>query len=96
MSDNDKTSEIVFDKTLDITKVFDFHKQLNEHLNDKKEILLNAEQIEKIDGAGMQLILAFIISAEKLNLQVSWSGTSDAFNESAKILGVTKSLMFNT
>ncbi|MFK5986639.1 MAG: STAS domain-containing protein [Pseudomonadota bacterium] len=92
MSDNQQTSKINFEEVLDITMVFQYHEQLNQLLNEKKKICLNAENIERVDGAGLQLIVAFILSAEKLNLQISWSGVSQAFKDSAKILGVTENL----
>ncbi len=91
-SDNEEISEITFDEILDITVVFQYHEKLNQLLNEQKIIHLNAEKIERIDGAGLQLLIAFIVSAEKLNLQVSWSGVSQSFKDGANILGVTESL----
>ena len=92
MSDNEQITEIVFDEIMDISMVLQYQEQLSQYLHEQKNISLNAEKIERIDGAGLQLIVAFIIAAGKLNLQVSWKGVSDIFKKNASILGVTEQL----
>jgi anti-anti-sigma regulatory factor len=98
MSDNEsgfdkkQVHEIVFDEILDITMVLQYHEKLNQCLKDKKQIILNAEKIERIDGAGLQLIVAFIMEAKKLNLQIAWAGISEVFKRNADILGVSDKL----
>ena len=83
---------ICFDEVLDITLVFQYYERFNEILNKQKSIVLNAEKIEKVDGAGLQLIATFIKSAETLNVQVTWSGISDAFKKNASLIGLSSSL----
>jgi anti-anti-sigma regulatory factor len=92
MSDNKQITEVVFEESMDITMVLQYQEQLSQFLHEQKQIVLNAEKIERIDGAGLQLIVAFIIAAGKLNLHVSWSGVSDVFIKNASILGVTEQL----
>ncbi|MFK5894262.1 MAG: STAS domain-containing protein [Pseudomonadota bacterium] len=96
MSDNEHISEIIFDEVLDITMALQYHEQLNQLLNDQKQITLNAEKIERIDGAGLQLIVAFVIAADKLNMKVTWTGVSEIFKKNANILGVTDILELNS
>jgi len=92
VSDNKQVHEVIFDEVLDITMAHQYHGQLHQYLKDNKEIVLNAEKIERIDGAGLQLIVAFIMEAKKLNLQTSWTGVSEAFKKNADILGVSDQL----
>jgi ABC-type transporter Mla MlaB component len=93
-NESDKTliNEMVFGDVLDITMALEYYGQLKQYLNDNKKIVLNAGKIERIDGAGLQLIVAFIMEAKKLNLQVSWSGKSENFKKNADILGVSEKL----
>ncbi len=86
----------VFDAELDITGVLPVHEKLNELLNHQKQFVLNAENVTKIDGAGLQLIAAFVLAANKLNLQVSWTGVSEIFEKNAQILGLTEILAFKS
>jgi len=85
---------MVFDGLLDITMVAKYYEQLNELLNDQKMITLNMENVERVDGAGLQLILAFLKEAEKLNLEVSWSGVSEVFDSAAKTIALNEGLNY--
>ena len=91
-ANNTQVHEFLFDEVLDITMARQYYEQLNQYLNDNKKMVLNAEKIERIDGAGLQLIVAFIKEAKKLNLQISWTGVSKAFKKNAEILGVCDKL----
>jgi len=96
MSDNDQEkandNTICFDGVLDITLVFQYYERFNEILNNHKSVVINAEKIEKVDGAGLQLLVTFIKSAKNLNLEVTWSGVSDDFKKSASLIGLSDSL----
>jgi ABC-type transporter Mla MlaB component len=94
MSDSKQESEIIFGEIFDITMALQYHEQLNELLNDQKQISLNAEKVEKVDGAGLQILLAFFIVAEKLNLQVVWTGASEIFLKNAEVLGISEKIGF--
>lgn len=95
MSSNEQESKIVFEEIFDITVVLQYQEQLNQVLNKKKQIILNAENIEKVDGAALQLLLAFFLTANKLNLQISWVGTSELFCKNVGILGISEQLGLN-
>jgi anti-anti-sigma regulatory factor len=92
MSDSDQESEVIFDEVFDITVALHYHEQLNELLNEQKQISLNADKVEKLDGAGLQLLSAFFIAAEKLNLQIVWTGASETFLKNAEVLGVSEKI----
>lgn len=84
---------ITFDDTLDITLATIYYEQLsqllNEKLTQKKDIILNAGNIERIDGAGLQLLVAFFQAAELMHIRVQWQGCSEAVKKSVKLSGLT-------
>ncbi len=83
---------VTFDDTLDITMVSSYFEQFSQMLNQYKAIILDAENVERIDGAGLQLLVAFIQAAERLQISVQWQGYSETVKKSAKISGVAGSL----
>jgi len=83
---------VCFDEVLDITLVFQYYERFNEILNNHKSITINAEKVEKVDGAGLQLMASFIKSAKSLNVDVTWSGVSENFKKSASLIGLSTSL----
>ncbi|MBF0266211.1 MAG: STAS domain-containing protein [Gammaproteobacteria bacterium] len=86
--------ELIFDSLLDITMVAKYYEILNELLNDPTELALNAEKVERIDGAGLQLLVSFIKEAEKVNLPVKWSGVSQVFDTAAKTAALENDLKY--
>lgn len=83
---------VTFDEQLDITIVAACYEQLSQLLNEQKTIVLNAENIERIDGAGLQLFVAFFIAAESLSISLKWESTSEALKQSAELSGLTSRL----
>ena len=94
MSESLETAEglITFDDTLDITLAATYYEQLGQLLNQHKSIALNAENIERIDGAGLQLLVAFFQAAEFLDISIQWQGCSDTLKKSAQLSGLSGSL----
>lgn len=93
MSESENNNGLItFDDTLDITMVASYLERLSQLLNEQKSIVLNGENIERIDGAGLQLLVAFFKSAESLHIPVQWQGCSEALKKSAKLSGLTGSL----
>ncbi len=90
---NDNADALIsFDEVFDISQVANYHEQFNKLLNDHKKIVFNAENIERIDGAGLQLLTAFFKQAESLEISVQWQNCSEVLKNSAKLSGLTGSL----
>ena len=49
-------------------------------------------ELQKIDGAGLQLLVTFFAEANKLQKDISWIDTSGPLIDAAKLLGVTSLL----
>jgi len=87
-----QSNEIIFNEVLDITQVMEYYEQFNRLLNSHKEITLNAEKVERVDGAALQLLLAFVKEAAKLNVSVVWSGVSGSFVTCARYIALEDEL----
>ncbi len=83
---------IAFDDILDITMAASYHEKLTEMLNQHKVITLDGGEIERIDGAGLQMLIAFFKAARSLNISVKWQACSDSLKKSADLSGLTGSL----
>ena len=81
--------------TQDISTVTTIHSELKELLTNEK-VILDGGQVERIDGASLQLLYAFIVEAKDKNVEVSWSSVSDTLENSAKLLGMEDALRLKT
>ncbi|WP_198264856.1 STAS domain-containing protein [sulfur-oxidizing endosymbiont of Gigantopelta aegis] len=88
----DSEGIITFDDTLDITMAANYFEKLTDMLNQHKSIMLNGGDVDRIDGAGLQLLVAFFKAAESLHVTVKWQACSDILKNSAKISGLSGSL----
>ena len=83
---------ITFSDQLDITMVTAYYEQLSQLLIEQKNILINAENVERIDGAGLQLLVAFFKEAKSLSIKLEWQSCSEALKDSAELSGLTGNL----
>lgn len=90
MSESAENTEglVSFDDTLDITMAAIYFEKLTEMLNQHKSIVLNGEGIERIDGAGLQLLVAFFKAAESLHVTIKWQACSEILKKSAELSGL--------
>lgn len=86
----DKTEGLItFDDTLDITMAAVYFEKLTEMLNQYKSIVLNGAAIDRIDGAGLQLLAAFFKAAESLHVSIQWQACSGILKKNAELLGLS-------
>ncbi|MBI3562448.1 MAG: STAS domain-containing protein [Gammaproteobacteria bacterium] len=76
-------------ESLDITIADKFYTQLADALNSHEPLALNAGQLNRIDGAGLQLLTALFREAHAHAVEVKWEATSAPLITAAKILGVS-------
>lgn len=77
---------------LDISVVGQFHSQLKEAMAETNGIEISAAGLQRIDGAGIQLLVAFFKEADQLHIDVSWKDISDSLVNAASLLGVSEQL----
>ena len=58
-------------------------------ISDQVPVRLIAEDIEQVDGAGLQLLAAFFKEAKQKEVDVSWGNVSSALLDAVKMLGLT-------
>lgn len=91
---NDVTESNGFDlgESLTIMEVADIHQKFIELLDKGEAVALTAQDVENIDGAGLQLLAAFIKDAGARDLTVCWGDVSEMIQEAAGQVGLTDAL----
>lgn len=83
---------LVLPESLTIAEVGDFHVELSQRLVSGGSVTIDGEAVETIDGAGLQLLTAFIKDLAGRSATVSWAGASDVLRRSAGQMGVNSAL----
>lgn len=84
--------DLVLESSLTIADVGDYHAVLGASLEGGGPIRIDAGGLDAIDGAGLQLLAAFVKSADAKALGVTWVAVSESLSAAARRLGVTESL----
>jgi len=92
MTDEDIVFEI--QAVQDISSVSAIHSELKKLLSNKN-IILDGEQVERIDGASLQLIYSFIEEARIKGVNISWRSPSEVLRNNAKLLGLEDALLLS-
>ena len=83
---------IVCDHQVDIAKAGALRDVLLAALIDKKPVVLDAGDVERVDTAALQVLTAFFVDANAQNLKARWQNPSSAIINAASLLGLTDSL----
>lgn len=73
---------------LTIRTVSEMKQQIDSKLSDDEEIVLDAEEMIKIDMAGLQMLYSLKHCLEKTGHHIKWVGTSTVINDSAEMIGM--------
>jgi anti-anti-sigma regulatory factor len=79
-------------EALTIMEVADTHQKFIELLDKGEAVALTANDVENIDGAGLQLLAAFVKDAGARDLKVCWGDVSEMVQEAASQVGLTEAL----
>lgn len=74
--------------SLTIAEVGEMHTVLMNHLGNAAAVELDGSNVEIIDGAGLQLLTAFMKAATEKALMVTWHGASETLRQAAGQIGV--------
>ena len=66
--------------------------ELSHILTDALPVKLNGEELEQIDGAGLQLLAVLFKNAAKNNLEISWDKVSSTLMDAVKLVGLIELL----
>jgi len=91
----EKNIEIVLNSRITKYEVSEIKDFLMEKLHAKGNVLLNMENLENIDTAGFQLIVAFVKTVKNEGRKVFAMNISDIVKKSAEKLGLKLELIFD-
>jgi phospholipid transport system transporter-binding protein len=57
-------------------------------LSEQSPVLIDASEVEKVDTAGLQLLVAFAIDCMERGIVFGWKARSAVFDRSVKLLGL--------
>lgn len=77
---------------MDLSSVVAQKETLLQALHIKKSICLEASEISKIDTAGIQLLLNFVLAAKDANIIWYWKNPTTQLINISKLLGVDRVL----
>ncbi len=81
---------------LEVGKIAGLYQRLEAALDvDEGAIELQAQRIERVDAATLQLLVVFRREATALGYSISWRGPSDSLRKAARNVGLTSSLGLN-
>ncbi len=66
--------------------------ELTHVLADGLAVKLNAQDLEQIDGAGLQLLAVLFKEAAKNNLELAWDNVSSTLLDAVKLVGLVEVL----
>lgn len=89
---NGCASELDLESSLTIAEVGGLYLTMLEMLNGVGAIKLRAEDVDRVDGAGMQLLAALIKEAAQRRVQVHWINASAALRTAAAQLGLVSAI----
>ena len=87
--------EISLGESIDISRVGIVYDELKASLQTSSPISLDISNLTQIDGAGVQLLYAFISAARKQGLDISVSEPSVNLKSAAELLGLDHLMGFS-
>lgn len=88
----DNVINIDLGDALGIADVSDLYEQLSEALKNAKDVVFQAGDLEVVDSAALQLLVAYHREAPRFDLTVRWEQQSEALRQAATTLGLTSAL----
>ncbi|ORU93229.1 MAG: hypothetical protein A6F70_04960 [Cycloclasticus sp. symbiont of Bathymodiolus heckerae] len=84
--------DIKLQNQLGIQVVSDLKAELESAVAAGDSVVLDASEVESVDTAGLQLLVAFVQHAALKKCEFEWRAPSDAFLEIAKLMGLSDAL----
>lgn len=75
-----------------IAEVAGVHEKLLEIMRSSESLQIDAAEVQKVDGAALQLIAALFATAKKAHLNITWGVCSDQFESAVTLLGLQTEL----
>lgn len=88
---SDRT-ELVLEGAFDVAHVREAYQLLDQGLRRGLPLELHTADIERVDTAGLQLLVAFYRAAHEHGLKVEWRSVGAVLRSSSTMLGIASSL----
>ena len=88
----DDVMVIECEESLDVSLLEDYRALLQQALEQGQPIVLDANKLERIDGAALQLLHAFVKKADASGIDLRWQSPSEALRKAADLLGLRSAL----
>lgn len=89
---SDKETTFVCGEALDVICIANLHQSLKAAIEKRKDFVLDASKVERVDTAALQLLCAFTEHAIGSGLGFRWCDPSPEVREAARTLGVLEKL----
>lgn len=86
------THTIQLEPALDIAHVGQLKAALSACPEDCEALIFDAQAVERVDAAGLQLLLAFVRQCQSRPITVSWASASTTLADGAAGLGLAQAL----
>ena len=78
----------------DISKSEAFCQLLQQALDEKEPVAIDASKVDYINTDVLQMLCAFITEAKSNNMQVQWDQPSEWFSDAVRLMGLSEILNF--
>lgn len=85
-------TRIVLASQLDVANSLQLKKELGKVFRRKSPFEIDGASVERVDTAGLQVLVAFRAEARNRDIDLVWAAASDTLRKSAKLLGLTNVL----
>ena len=82
-------------EALTIAQAVEFHQKLKTAMDEGSTIELDASGVEKVDTAGLQLVVGLQRELDKVGGKLVWKQPSDVVKQAAVTLGLADRLSIN-
>jgi ABC-type transporter Mla MlaB component len=88
-------SSVICGEVMTISHAAELHQQLRNALEQSTTIELVADKVEKVDTAGIQLLIALSRELDKVGGSILWKDPSAVLLQAAATLGLTSYMKFD-
>ena len=83
---------VVLEARVDLVGIQDLHSSITQAYDGGADLLLDGRAVERIDGAGLQLLTSLFLTAKEDGRKVAWLDASRELRDAASHLGLLEAL----
>jgi anti-anti-sigma regulatory factor len=96
MNEMENSKQIKLKECLTIQEVSGMTHSIKTIFDSGMSLLIDVSDIQRIDGAGLQLLSAIVKEANDKMIDITWKGYSKAFNDAVLHYGLNKIINLST